>query len=190
MNIVKKYDLQIKDYKVGDYITSGADGSAYFSENFVIKFVDLFDSKNKVLNIYSKNKRIIYKIIDDKPKHYVETFDFKFVKDFTDNKNYHIIYYYVMERLNKISEDESKLFHTIMSHEDSNKIKRISDQKTIRTIKSLNLYLDFDYNKIIDFIKNIENYKIKHLDVHPRNIMKDNDGNFKFIDLERLEERR
>lgn len=188
MNIVEKYNLNITEYNLDKYLGVGADGCAYLSGDKVIKFTHMFDNKKHLLNNYNKNKRLIEKIIVDSPKHFVKTIDFKFLKDFEKDNNYHIIYYYVMEKLEKLSDDEVRVFHTLLSHEDSNKVKNHSDYYINKTISNLSQFLDFDKEKVINFINQIKKYKIQHSDVHPRNIMKDNLGNFKFIDLDRLKE--
>jgi hypothetical protein len=48
--------------------------------------------------------------------------------------------------LNPLNEDEKKLFHTTISHEDGNKLKSITN-KTFDMIKELHNFLSFDYNK-------------------------------------------
>ena len=44
-------------------------------------------------------------------------------------------------------------------------------------------------NKVYNFIENIKNNEsnIFHTDIHPRNIMKDIEGNFYLIDFDRME---
>lgn len=190
MTIVEKYNLQIAEYSLDKYIKAGADGCAYLSGDKVIKFTHMFDKKKHILNNYNKNKRIIEKIILESPRHFVKTFDFKFLKDIEKDGKYHLFYCYVMEKLETLSDDEVKIFHTLLSHEDSNKVKNLSDDYINKTISSLEMFLDFNKEKVINFINQIKKHKIQHCDVHPRNIMKDSLGNFKFIDLDRLKETR
>jgi thiamine kinase-like enzyme len=90
-----------------------------------------------------------------------------------------------MEKLNKISEDEKKVFHSIMSHEDQNLHKNFSMSKIKNMLQGLSMGLDFDASKIIIFCENLRSTVIHHNDIHPRNIMKDNFGNFKLIDFDR-----
>ncbi len=97
------------------------------------------------------------------------------------------LYYYIMEKLNKISEDEKKVFHSIISHEDRNMKKNFSSQKLHEILLGLNRGLDFDFKKITFFCENLKNSPIRHYDIHIRNIMKDSLGNFKLIDLDRTE---
>ena len=62
-----------------------------------------------------------------------------------------ILHYYIMEKLYTISEDEYKVFHTILSHEDREIKKNWSRKKIEETIKGLSLGLDFDKDKVLSF---------------------------------------
>jgi len=181
MKVISKYNLDVSKYNLGNYISSGADGEVFSCGDKVIKFVDIFDDSMKIVtNEFGKNKRIINQIIEKSPKHFVKVFDFELVKVFDKS----IVYCYTMEKLNKISEEESKVFDSILSHRDFK--KKINYSNSIKIAKELNYFIEFDINKVISFINQIENSKFVHLDIHPRNIMKDSDNNFKLIDLERL----
>ena len=92
-----------------------------------------------------------------------------------------------MDKLNKISEDEKKVFHTILCHEDLNKKKNFSNDKILTMLNGMIKGLDFNFEKVIMFYEAQKSSIIKHNDFHVRNIMKDNFGNFKFIDLDRLD---
>jgi serine/threonine protein kinase len=95
-----------------------------------------------------------------------------------------LLYYYIMEKLEKISEDEKKVFHTILSHEDQAIEKNIDLFKIEKTLQGMSRGLDFNLKRIMLFCEQIKNSKIKHNDLHPRNIMKHGDGDFKAIDLD------
>ena len=97
-----------------------------------------------------------------------------------------ITYYYVMENLSKITEDEKKVFYSLLSHEDRNVKKNYSLSSVIDMLKEMQRGLDFDYNKAFRFYRVLKESKFHHMDLHPRNIMKDTDGNFKLIDFDRV----
>jgi hypothetical protein len=101
-------------------------------------------------------------------------------------KDSFIYYYSIMEKLIPLSLDEEKIFHTILSHEDSNKVKQYSNIQLKKIVKELSLGLEFDQIKVLKFVEQYNNCKIVHHDIHQRNIMKDINNNFKFIDLDRL----
>lgn len=188
MKILDKFNISFNKYPIGNLIdNNGADGEVFESNNNIIKFVNIYDSKTNVLKTFNKNRNVINKIIQEKPKHFVNVYDFGFVKEI-DNfyNNYSIIYFYLMEKLNKLSEDEKKIFHTLISHEDFSKKKSLNKNRIDSIIDEFSNFYEFDKNKVYKFIEQIEKSKIKHLDIHDRNIMKDDLGNFKFIDLERL----
>ena len=56
---------------------------------------------------------------------------------------------FVMERLNELSVDEKKVFHSILSHEDNNKIKNYSNDKVKEMLLGMSYGLDFDLEKIL-----------------------------------------
>jgi thiamine kinase-like enzyme len=90
-----------------------------------------------------------------------------------------------MEKLQKITEDEGRVFHSILSHEDSGKIKDFSNEKIQELLFGMRA-LDFDAEQVTLFCNNIKTPHLSHLDIHTRNIMKDDKGNFKLIDLDRV----
>jgi serine/threonine protein kinase len=101
-----------------------------------------------------------------------------------ESKGY-VLYYYVMEKLLPISEDELKVFHTILSHEDRNIEKNYTSSELEKILRGLRRGLDFDAEKVKFLSDAIRISPIKHLDIHPRNIMKNATGDFKLIDFDR-----
>lgn len=97
----------------------------------------------------------------------------------------YILYCYTMEKLNTITDDESKVFHSLLSHEDRGIKKNYSSEIMQEMIKEMNRGLDFDAAKVTFFCQNFKKTPIIHYDIHPRNIMKDSAGNFKLIDFDR-----
>ena len=174
---------EFNKYKVGERISEGADGETFISEDKVIKFVIVTDTKKNVNNVWFKNKNIINYIQDSNQSHLCKVFDFGLVK--VIEQPYSVIYFYLMEKLNKLSEDESKAIDSLISHRDYNKQPNIN--KSLGLIKDLSKFLDFDYNKISNFLINIRDSNLVHLDMHPRNVMKDSFGNFNLIDFDRME---
>lgn len=92
-----------------------------------------------------------------------------------------------MERLNLISSDEEKVFHTILSHEDRGAEKSYKSAELQDILDGLSKGLDFDATKVKVFHEALQTSPIRHLDIVPRNIMKDDGGNFRMIDLERTQ---
>lgn len=78
-------------------------------------------------------------------------------------------YYYIMEKLNKLPRSCDEEFINLF----------------VATYKRKNGNVpEFVSNKFKLFIKRANAIKLKYKDVHPGNIMIDNGGNYKFIDLE------
>lgn len=97
----------------------------------------------------------------------------------------YILHYYIMEKCLKISSDEKKVFHTILSHEDREIKKNWSRVKVEETLTGLSFGLDFDREKVLNFWDNVSRLPMQHTDIHPRNIMKRSNGEFCLIDFDR-----
>jgi len=194
-SLIKKFGFNIP-YVPGPNLGSGADGETFSiidNENLVIKFSIIYDNidSDNIDSLLEKRIKIFKSIIDTKPEHLVNIYECDYVGEnyritVGENQRF-IIYYYVMDKLNKISEDEKKVFHTILCHEDLNKIKNYSNNKVIKMLRGMSSSLDFNFEKIMLFYEARKISKIKYNDFHVRNIMKDNFGNFKFVDLDRCD---
>lgn len=178
----------------GDRLGDGADGEVFTvpnNPNQVIKFgvlfqYPLFNHQQIYDNIYSTLNKLSTNILPT----YARVYEYGFLGSYerkheTLGTQKFILYYYFMEKLNKISEDESKVFHSILSHEDGNIFKDYPLSKIKKMLRGLCCGLDFDEKKVIFFCENLRLAPVEHLDVHQRNIMKDANGNFKMIDFDR-----
>lgn len=179
---------------IGNEIGIGADGQVFSLQNEddkVIKFCVKFDHNNCSLkNEYKKVNNILFYLSTKKPIAYAHVYEYGYLGEYSrslydGSSQKYILYYYVMEKLNKISEDEKKVFHSLLSHEDRNIKKNFSLLKIKQMLSGLSLGLDFNSEKIILFCENLKKIDIYHNDIHPRNIMKDKDNNFKLIDFDR-----
>ena len=90
-----------------------------------------------------------------------------------------------MEKLFKTTEDERKVFHSILCHNDSGVEKKYTLEQILKMLDGLEFGLDFDKKKVMIFCEKIRASPVCHNDVHVRNIMKDSQGNFKLIDFDR-----
>jgi len=186
--------------ETGDFLGDGADGDVYFIKNDlnkVIKYCKLYedddsfeDNLNSILSVLSYLEQNPINTFAKVFSHGVlGTFDRAQIY-YINNKEYErrqkfTLYYYTMERLNKISEDEKRVFHSIICHDDRGYNKNLSFNKINEMLDGMSKALDFDKDKIMFFVENIQNLPIKHNDIHKRNIMKDNNGNFKLVDFDR-----
>lgn len=180
--------LVIPSTKLGD----GADGEVFdiVDDPYkVIKFCLLLETMNN-FNDYYNQMRSAIKHLQDHPSHtYARVYTYAYLGEFSRGEAWSeqkfILYYYIMEKLYKTSEDERKVFHTILSHEDNNINKNYSLVEVRKMLKGLSRGLDFDAEKVIFFCNNFKKTPVIHNDIHVRNIMKDADGNFKLIDFDR-----
>lgn len=185
--------------QAGELLGDGADGEIFTivdSPTKVIKFSVIYDrATESPKEIYSNQ---IIPILDyvmfNKPTFCVRVYEHGFMGEFrrkvvswkNDMQDF-VIHYCIMERLHKLSEDEKKVFHSLVSHEDRNITKNLSPQKIKKICHGLALGLDFDAEKVILFCNQLRTTPLSHCDIHPRNIMKNASGYFKLIDLDRGE---
>lgn len=194
LKIINDNNCQLP-FSLGKELGAGNDGQVFELKNEptkVIKFSILFDlnfngesylqSKynelSKCFDVIKKNNTIFAKIIN-----YQQIGFFK--RKFDNNEQDYLLHYYIMEKCEKLSEDEKKVFHTILSHEDQGLIKKFSEKKFDEILFGLARGLDFDSKKIRLFYESVMASEIKHLDLHIRNIMKDSFENYKMIDFDR-----
>ena len=180
--------------EIGDRLGDGADGEVLDivgEPDKVIKLGILYEysTDNMVDRLYS-----IYEVIDhiiwSQPRPCVRVYKHGCLGMYSRPNNVmgeekFIVYYYTMDKLAKLSGDEKKVFHSILSHEDRGIEKQYSSQKIDEILKGLSAGLDFDAKKVRLFCDDIESCGIIHGDLHPRNIMKTSGGDFKLIDLDR-----
>ena len=187
---------------IADKIADGADGEVFelkADPNKVIKISILIDLDFNGLR-FLKNKcehisNVLTALMQDnapfaKVFKYHNIGSFKRLLSPRDNliiEQDYILYYYTMEKCQKLSEDEKKVFHSIVSHEDRGLMKNFSPLKLRQILFGLSRGLDFDVEKVIIFYESLLSSKIIHNDLHPRNIMKDKDGNFKLVDFDRCD---
>jgi hypothetical protein len=178
----------------GERIGDGADGEVFSiagCPNKVIKLGVLYDQSD-IDEKFKNIQRVLDYIKDTRPHAYVRVYEHKYfgkysrdMVDWPKPTQDFILYYYIMEKLIKLSEDEKKVFHTILSHEDRKIDKNYSLKKIDEMLKSMRRGLDFDEERVILFCNNLKKTSVVQNDLHTRNLMKDETGNFKIIDLDR-----
>lgn len=182
------------DVRLGD----GADGevlSIVGEPNKVLKLGIFYERHDrKMASYHNQIQKVLAYLCQTQPQGYVRVYEHGYLGTYSrpmaswdSGKQDFIIYYYIMEKLQKISEDERRVFHSILSHEDRGIEKNFSPEKIHEMLLGMSRGLDFDAEKVTLFCNNIRMAPVSHLDIHVRNIMKDEAGNFKLIDLDRIE---
>lgn len=186
---------------VGPIIGYGANGDVHEiinDPNKAIKLCKLFDLFDQQLLIskYKKIETILNYIKSNHIDTYARVHDYGYLGTFnrsqvmyrgkieSSRQQEFILYYYIMEKLLKISDDEKKIFHSILSHEDRGIIKNYSPANIKKMLDGMSLGLDFDMERVIFFCENLNTSGIKHNDLHARNILKNINGEFKLIDFD------
>lgn len=153
-NICKIENLKFKQ-RIYNFVYS-----CYDKQNYILK---IFNENRK--NPHFKNERLFTKlnsiknIIENCKDVIVPIKSYGYIS--YRNGNY---IYYIMKKLNKVSFTTGDLMESSMYNPVPNIKKLDSKQK--------------------EFIKKISKINIKYLDFHGGNIVKDNAGNYKLIDLE------
>jgi len=198
MSLCRQFCPEKLPVKTGERLGEGADGEVFEIEGDttkVIKLGILYERHDRgFLNYYRQIQRVLDYLMHAHPTAYARVYEHGYLgthsrkmpawKSGTQN---FIIYYYIMERLQKITEDERRIFHSILSHEDRGIEKNFSPEKVREMLEGMGRSLDFDAEKVRLFCDNIRGASISHLDIHVRNIMKNEAGDFKLIDLDRIE---
>lgn len=155
-------------------INKGADGFIFDYNDKIVKLFRVED--------YSQVNTVLNYLIENPQDHLVSIYECGYL----DKVENYFWMYYICEKLLPISIDEEKVFHTLLSHEDRNLKKDYSADNVKKILRGLAHGLDFDEKKVTILCDAVRNCPIKHLDIHPRNIMKDVNGNFKLVDLTRI----
>lgn len=192
-NLCKQNNISIP-YSIGARIGDGADGECFEinNSNKVIKLCVLFDYPNRNLKKdYDNIIKVINFIKNNNLHTYAKVYDYEYVGKFnrpnlsmSKGQDY-ILYYYVMEKLVELTDDEKRVFHSVLSHEDKGEAKNYEILKIKKMLEGMRRALDFDEEKVTFFCEELRRAPIMHNDIHIRNIMKDHLGNFKMIDFDR-----
>lgn len=181
---------------VGARLGDGADGEVFEivgRSDKVIKFCVLYETGSTPLeNTFKYISNVLEHLIVQPSPVFARVYTHTLMGQYSrvawgNTKQRYLLYYYIMEKLQKISDDERKVFDSIVSHEDRGKKKNFSPDRIKEMLSGMALGLDFDAEKVTFFCENFKKSPVAHLDIHPRNIMKDAAGNFKLIDFDRAE---
>jgi thiamine kinase-like enzyme len=179
-------------FKLGNELGYGFDGQVFSlddEQNKVIKLSVNFQLQDKNLSQEVQRVFAVLDFLKQKGSHsYARVYEYNQILQahrltLQGNQEY-IAYYYVMDKCFKISEDERKVFHSILSHEDANIRKNYPSDLIKKMLEGMRRGLDFDPERVIFFCEEIRSVPIFHNDLHVRNIMKDEMGNFKLIDFD------
>jgi serine/threonine protein kinase len=173
------------NFPLGRRLGDGSDGEVLEivgDPKKVIKLSAIYDHPAREIKTYQDVKKVLDHLISTPTDAFVRVYEQGFFGSFSrksaewhkDGQDF-LMYYYIMDKLEQISVNEFKVFHSILSHEDRKIIKLIG----------LSRGLDFDVEKVIIFCNNIANGPIIHDDINPRNIMRNASGDYKLVDLDR-----
>jgi rRNA-processing protein FCF1 len=205
LSLIKKEKPNFNFPKLGVELGYGADGQVFElidDPNKVIKYSVIFDwnslpspakSKINIKEKFSKLKNNLEIIKNNYHEHsfMVKIFNHEFLfqgkRKIVNNEDQdYLIHSLIMEKLKEISDDENKVFHSLLYHKNVFWEKDFSDQELDETLFGLAKGLDFNHSKVKSFYKKVKKSTIQHNDINLGNIMKNVDGDYKLIDLDRL----
>lgn len=173
-------------------IGEGADGEVFDIQgdpNKVIKCAIIYEYFIPVNQEIERIENVARHLINTCPPAYVHVHTFEtvtqFIRKTVSGHQKYFLYYYIMDKCLKISEDEKKVFHSILSNEDKNLKKNYPLSKIVTMLNGMSMGLDFNMKKVLSFCEAIQNSEIDNTDINPRNIMKNAIGDFKLIDFDR-----
>jgi serine/threonine protein kinase len=150
---------------------------------------DAFDGQSPTATYFNQIEPILRHIMSTSPSHCVRMYECEFMGEYSRNwcggNQDFVIHYCIMDRLQKLTEDEKKVFHSLISHEDGNIEKDLSTARVKGIIEGLSKGLDFDEKEVMLFCQRLRESSLVHSDLHPRNVMKCATGQFKLIDFDR-----
>ena len=163
--------------KLGD----GFHGEAYLipESNQVIKYSLVNQEMIEVLlkDFFNDFQKVICYQQNNNYPCFVKVLNFNSLVESDDS----VFYSTTMEKLNLISVDEKRVLKTVVrAHRD---LERTWAQ-ILTLVRNQSYWLDFDLDKMVSFINLLEDSPIVHHDMSSSNIMKDENGNFKLIDLD------
>lgn len=198
LTLCKQFCADKLPVQPNERLGEGADGEVFsiIDDPFrALKLGILYERHDRGFLAYYKHiEEVLAYLIGAQPSAYARVYEQGYLGSYSrtmaswkSGQQKFIIYYYIMEKLRKITEDERKLFHSILSHEDRGIDKDYPLEKIQEMLQGMSRGLDFDAEKVILFCRNIKEAPVLHLDIHVRNIMKNEAGDFKLIDLDRIE---
>lgn len=178
------FDSSILGKRLGD----GADGEVFeliSDSKKVIKFSIIYDLgyESNLVTKYNEIKKKLSFVKENgtRCQHLCSIYNFGLLlhksRKTSCGAQEFLIHFYEMEKLIKCSDEEEKVFYTIIS----NAYRSIED-----FLDSLSKWIDFDRQKVLTFVNANSNSVILHNDIHLSNIMKNENGDFKLIDLDRI----
>jgi len=200
LDLIKKLCPEKLPHKLGDPIGSpGADGECFLLADDPTKVIklsiiyDRFDGTTPSEAYWKKISPVLDYIEQSQPTICARVYEYGFLGEYSrpiptwrDGLQKFAIHYCVMERLNKLTDDERRVFHSLISHENRNAVKDLSPAKVENILAGLSTALDFDAARVRLFLDELRVSSLIHNDMHSRNIMKRDNGNYAFIDLDAM----
>lgn len=196
LKLCQQYCPELIPVKVGSKLGDGSDGEVFNVEgqpDKVIKFSIMLESQIEPFSLENKfnNIREVLEFLQNNPQeNFARVYNHQWMGQFSrtvygNTQENYFLYYYIMEKLQKISDDERKLFHSILSHEDRKINKNYSTLQIKKMLTGLARGLDFDAEKVTLFCDKLRQSPVLHLDIDARNIMKNISGQFRLVDFDR-----
>ena len=176
---------------IGDQLGhGGADGEVFSlleTPGQVIKFSIIYDYPfAPYLKEYGRISDILTYLVSERPDVCARVYTHRKLaegsrQNITYGEQKYLLYSYVMEKCFPLTEEEKKVFSSIITPQKS--FKKIRQAEKI--LFGLSKGFDFDLARVTSFVRGASLLPFTHSDVSVLNIMKNDRGDFKLIDFDR-----
>lgn len=178
---------------LGERLGDGADGEVFALTNQsdrVIKLgVILQRTSRSPEDTYQDMKEVLSALVDRQSNAYVRVHEYgelyRGSRPWGDGMQNFLLYYYTMDKLRELMPDERAVFAAILEHPDRIISSNCNPAVLERFLQEWCGGLDIDRPRVMLLFDRYQSAAIEHQDLHQRNIMKDADGDYKLIDIER-----
>jgi hypothetical protein len=178
---------------LGERLGDGADGEVFSltdQPDRVIKLgVILQRTFRSPEDTYQDMKAVLSALVDRQPDAYVRVYQYgelyRGSRPWGNGTQNFLLHYSTMDKLRELKPDERDLFAAILERPDRIISSNYDPAVLERFLQEWRGGLDFDRERVMLLLDRYHAATIEHEDFHQRNIMKDANGDFKLIDLER-----
>jgi hypothetical protein len=192
LNILHRHSI-LPPFALGEELGYGRDGSVFQLLDFpdrVAKSSALYDEdySGATRALYAAKAAVLDFVKHFKPLPYVAVFErgllLESQRDTVLGRQEFLVHYCVMPKLTQPTDNESKVFDTLSSYDVFNFKRGFVPHRIDQVLHRLHSTLIFDPVKVMTFLYHLAASPLMHEDIHERNIMKDDNGNYNLVDLD------
>lgn len=190
----------ISPYLLGKSVGDGSDGECFEiidQPNKIAKLgITFCNGPSKLSKSHGAFTNAIEAVIEKQPHAFVRVYEYRYLggymrkmPDWEDGQQRFVLYAYLMDKLFPVDGADKPLLYGVLDWLENESGKPFDCKKISSAIdgeKSVAIMTDESIARVNRFANGISSAPIIHQDLHIRNIMKDNLGEFNLIDLDRM----